>query len=425
MVHDFDRLDVRVRAGGPPRHAVLLCNPKSGGGKVEKFGLVELGHELGVETVMLEPGRDLESSHATPSRGVDCLGWPAVTVRKRWWRRSRSSIGPLRVCQRGDTQPLRTRPRCRPRRPRESMFAFRDAVERRVDYATVNERLFVNNVSLGVYTEIVQQESYRDAKRETTKALLPEMLNRHSEPFDLQFTTRDGEDVDGAIIVMVSNNPYVIGVSADNAERRRLDSGELGVFAVTTRTGSEAARLFAAAAIGQRKRNPFWKEFTATSFTVRSRSGTAFAGVDGEALQMPTPLQFHIHARGLTLLVPAGNLEAAELRRERDVSPGNLLGSLPATSRSAHLSRATRERRLDDRWRSEIECARTSELRRAALRWMCQGIEGAPANSPMAPNARYEQARAVRFVRTYRGVNARPSRPAGRAHAARRPAGQQ
>ena len=58
---------------------------------------------------------------------------------------------------------------------------------------------------------------------------------------------------------------------------------------------------------------------------VRSRSGKAFAGVDGEALQMPTPLQFHIHARGLTLLVPAGNLEAAERRRARDVSPGNLL----------------------------------------------------------------------------------------------------
>ena len=110
----------------------------------------------------------------------------------------------------------------------------------------MNDRFFVNNVSLGVYAKIVQEESYRDAKVETTKTLLPEMLGRQAEPFDLQFTTPDGEDVDGAILVMVSNNAYVIGASPDNAQRRHLDRGQLGVFAVTTSTGSEAARLFAA-----------------------------------------------------------------------------------------------------------------------------------------------------------------------------------
>ena len=115
---------------------------------------------------------------------------------------------------------------------------------------------------------------------------------------------------------MVSNNPYVIGASPDNAQRRRLDSGKLGVFAVTTSTGAEAARLFAATALGQRRRSTFWHEFTTTSFEVRSRSGDAFAGVDGEALDLPTPLRFEIHPRGLTLLVPAGNVETAE-RRQR------------------------------------------------------------------------------------------------------------
>ena len=83
--------------------------------------------------------------------------------------------------------------------PRQSMWAFRDAYERRVDYATVNGRFFVNNVSLGVYATIVQEDSYRDAKVDTTKTLLPEMLGAQAEPFDLQFTTPDGEQVDGAI----------------------------------------------------------------------------------------------------------------------------------------------------------------------------------------------------------------------------------
>ena len=134
----------------------------------------------------------------------------------------------------------------------------------------------------------------------------------------------------------------MIGTSPDNAQRRHLDRGELGVFAVNTSTGSEAARLFAAAAIGQRTRSRFWQEFTATEFEVRSRSGTAFAGVDGEALELPTPLRFRTHAGGLTLLVPKGNVEAAERRRARDVSIRNLVsvaaGHDPNRHRSDHDS---------------------------------------------------------------------------------------
>ena len=189
----------------------------------------------------------------------------------------------------------------------------------------MNGRLFVNNVSLGVYAQIVQQESYRDAKVETTKQLLPEMLGRQSEPFDLQFTTPSGQEVDGAILVMVSNNPYVIGATPDNAQRRHLDSGKLGAFAVTTRNGQRRRRAsLPLRRSGQRRRSAFWHEFTAETLEVKSRSGVAFAGVDGEALDLPTPLRFEIHPRGLTLLVPRDNVEVAEQRRAHDVAIGDL-----------------------------------------------------------------------------------------------------
>jgi diacylglycerol kinase family enzyme len=48
-----------------------------------------------------------------------------------------------------------------------ALEAFRNAVERRIDMAEVNDRLFLNNVSLGVYGDAVQQPSYRDAKLRT------------------------------------------------------------------------------------------------------------------------------------------------------------------------------------------------------------------------------------------------------------------
>jgi diacylglycerol kinase family enzyme len=326
MLHDIHQHNIRVRAAGRPAHPVLLCNPWSGGGKVEQFGLASLARDLGVETVMLDHGLDLEQlARDAVARGADCLGMAGGDGSQALVASIAVEHGLPFVCVSAGTRNHFALDLGLNRAdPRESMYAFRDAVVRKVDYATVNDRFFVNNVSLGVYAKIVQAESYRDAKVETTKSLLPEMLGRQAEPFDLQFTTPAGEEVDSAILIMVSNNPYVIGASPDNAQRRHLDRGHLGVFAVTTTTGAAAARLFAATALGQRGRSASWKEFTATEFEVRSRSGTAFAGIDGEALELPTPLRFRIHPRGLTLLVPEGNIESAEKRRSRDVRIGDL-----------------------------------------------------------------------------------------------------
>ena len=193
-------------------------------------------------------------------------------------------------------------------------------IERRIDYATVGDRLFVNNVSLGIYATIVQQEGYREAKSETTKALLPEMLGRTQEPFDLQFTDPGRGEVDGAFLIQVSNNPYVLGATLDASQRRRLDTGELGVVAISASTGAEAAQVFTLSALGQRRRSRHWHEFTAERFEVRSRSGKAYAGIDGEALELDTPLEFRIHPRGSP---PAGPRREPH-RRRAATGPGHL-----------------------------------------------------------------------------------------------------
>lgn len=310
-----------------PQHPVLICNPWSGGGKVEKFGLLERARELDVETVLLDHGLDLEQlARDAIAGGADCLGMAGGDGSQALVASIAIEHDIPFVCVTAGTRNHFALDLGLDREdPRGSMDAFHDAVERRIDYATVGDRLFVNNVSLGVYATIVQQDSYRDAKRETSRALLPEMLGSTAEPFDLQFTTPDGTEADGAFLIMVSNNPYVLGPSVDVSQRRSLETGELGVFAVNAASGAEAARLMARSAVGLRGRDPGWHEFTCESFEVRSRAGSAFAGVDGEALDMPTPLRFRIHPSGMRVLVPKSNLEVAARRRARNVSVGALL----------------------------------------------------------------------------------------------------
>jgi len=310
-----------------PQRPVLICNPWSGGGKVAKFGLVELAESLGVEVVMLDHGLDLEQlARDAVARGADCLAMAGGDGSQALVASIAIEHDLPFVCVSAGTRNHFALDLGIDREdPRKSLDAFRDGIERRIDYATVGDRLFVNNVSLGIYATIVQQPGYRDAKSETTKALLPDMLGRTQEPFDLQFTEPDGTDVDGAFLIQVSNNPYVLGVTLDASQRRRLDTGTLGVVAITAATGREAAQVVTLSAIGQRRRSQHWHEFATQRFEVRSRSGRAFAGIDGEALELETPLRFEIHPRGLRLLVPKENLTAAERRRARDVSGRDLI----------------------------------------------------------------------------------------------------
>ncbi len=304
----------------PPLHPVLLCNPWSGGGKVQRFDIEALARSLGVDTRMLDHGLDLAVLARTAiAEGADCLGMAGGDG-------SQALVASLAVehdlpfvCVSAGTRNHFALDLGLDRDdPRHSVYAFRDALERRVDYATVNDRFFVNNVSLGVYATIVQQPEYRDAKAHTTQQLLPALLGGQ-EPFDLQFVTPDGQEIDGAFLIMVSNNPYVLSASPDAAQRRSLDSGRLGVFAVSTRTGAQAAEVITLALTGRANVSPHAHVFDCEQFVVHSRSGTAFAGIDGEALELPTPLRFQIHPGGLRMLVPEGNAELSLRRRARDV----------------------------------------------------------------------------------------------------------
>ena len=113
-----------------------------------------------------------------------------------------------------------------------------------------------------------------------------------------------------------------------------MDSGKLGVFAVNARNGREAAEIVTRAMTGLSRHDRYFHEFTAETFEVRSRSGKAFAGIDGEALELETPLEFRIHPRALRMLVPPDVLVASEQRRARAYSPRALfavaLGRRPA-----------------------------------------------------------------------------------------------
>jgi hypothetical protein len=68
----------------PPRRPVLFINPRSGGGTAMRLSLADRAREMGIDSVVLEPGQDLASLVAAAvDGGADALGMAGVTGRRR------------------------------------------------------------------------------------------------------------------------------------------------------------------------------------------------------------------------------------------------------------------------------------------------------------------------------------------------------
>jgi diacylglycerol kinase family enzyme len=290
---------------GPARRGVLIVNPRSGGGKVERFDLAQRARERGVEPVVLRPGDELLAvARAAVEHGADVIGMaggdgsqglvasvamearlPFVCVPAGTRNHFALDLG----LDRDDVV--------------GALDAFGEAVERRVDLAAVGERVFVNNVSMGVYAKVVQSPEYRDAKRETTSRLLPELLGPGTDGFTLRFTGPHGREHQSAQIVLVSNNPYVLTALGGFGTRPRLDTGELGIATAEVRSSTDAAAMVAAEAAGRPQRYRGFREWTAPTFVVDSDEPIE-AAVDGEAVQLDPPLTFRSLPRALVVRLP-------------------------------------------------------------------------------------------------------------------------
>jgi diacylglycerol kinase family enzyme len=292
------------RAVPPAGHAVLLINPRSGGGKAQRVGLVAECRVRGIEPVVLRPGDDLVAlAEAAVAGGVDVIGMAGGDGSQALVAGVAARLGVAIVVvpagtrnhlamdlglDRGDVV--------------GALDACARAVERTVDLGDVNGRPFVNNVSLGLYAAIVRSPAYRDAKVDTTLNALPGLLGPGSQPFDLRFTDPAGQRHAGAHVVQVSNNAHGRTVGTF-ASRPRLDSGRLGVIALTLPEGPPSPAALAATASGAPDRVPGYLAWKPVTFEVDS-DGPVDAGIDGEALRLPPPLRFAIRPGALRVRLP-------------------------------------------------------------------------------------------------------------------------
>ena len=289
----------------PALRGVLIINPNSGGGKAERFNLPEEARKRGVEPLLLERGTDLrELARQAVADGADVIGMAGGDGSQALVATVAMQHDVAHVCVPAGTLNHFALDLGLDRDDVVgALDAFTNGIERRIDLASVNERIFVNNASLGVYAGVVQSNAYRDAKLRTWRRMLPEMLGPGPASIDLQFEGPDSSDWANAALVLVSNNPYQLSHVAGAGTRPRLDTGQLGVLAARIRGARDVAKLVTLGTVGQSKRFRGLREWSCPEFEVRSDASVA-VGLDGEALLLAPPLQFASLPGALRVRVP-------------------------------------------------------------------------------------------------------------------------
>lgn len=155
--------------------------------------------------------------------------------------------------------------------------------ERRVDVGRAGERRFLNNVSLGIYASLVHRREHHRRRRQALAGLRALWLSLRRRPG--LWATIDGEPVE-ARIVLVANNAYELSLFSIG-EREQLDQGRLYLY---------AAKGWLPSA---------WDERSGRRFTIDAKAEKLQAAVDGEPVELETPLELSVEPGALRVLVPS------------------------------------------------------------------------------------------------------------------------
>ncbi|NBM16014.1 diacylglycerol kinase family protein [Streptomyces sp. GC420] len=283
-----------------PRRPFLIMNPRSGDGKVVRFGLKEKAEALGAQVVLLDPDRPVDVAalaREAADAGADLLGVAGGDGTQALVAGVAAERGlPFLVISAGTRNHFAMDLGLDRENPAASLDALTDGVEVHVDLGFAAGRPFVNNASFGAYAAVVQSPAYRGEKVRTILELLPDLLTRQRGP---RLTVHAaGTTIEAPQAVLVSNNPYRTGDPAGLGLRERLDSGALGVLGVTVDNAAQAAGLL------RGRQAAGLTVLTAREVVVDADLPRIEVGIDGEALVLPVPVHCRIEPGALRVRVP-------------------------------------------------------------------------------------------------------------------------
>ncbi|HJS51398.1 MAG TPA: diacylglycerol kinase family protein [Pyrinomonadaceae bacterium] len=188
-----------------------------------------------------------------------------------------------------------------------------DGEEIAVDLGSINDQIFVNNSSIGLYPHVVKQremQQHRLGRNKWHAALWAGLKSVWVTPFIKVKAVIDGKEYEAKTpFVFIGNNSYEMDLY-DIGARKKMDGGKLCVYALTNGSRSGVFIMMAKTLTGRVKH---WKDFKmlhVDSITLVTKRKKIAVARDGEVGYVHTPLEYKIVPRALRVLVPKRTAEA-------------------------------------------------------------------------------------------------------------------
>jgi diacylglycerol kinase family enzyme len=289
--------------------AYLILNPAAGSAAALLRRLTGAARERGIRVRVLEPGEDARlAALAAADDGAESLavaggdgtvaGVAGVAVERGL---------PLVVVPTGTLNHFARDLGLDLARPLRALDAFAsDHHEQRVDIGRINGRPFINNVSLGVYAEMLGDPRYRGDKLRVAQTKLQAAFSNPQRRRALRITPPEEAPLESVVAVVVSNNPYEFARWDRFGQRHRLDTGTLQISVLDASTLDELERLLAGTLLGAIEFRPALRYWTSERLETGVLGEVVRAGVDGELITLEAPLRFSVDPGALRVLVPDG-----------------------------------------------------------------------------------------------------------------------
>ena len=189
---------------------------------------------------------------------------------------------------------------------REALDVALDGATAQVDAARANDRFFVNNVSLGLYPEMVARREERGRQYPRWKARLWAAYGT-LQKYPHVTVTLESEHHQMAVrthVLMVSNNRYDLSRIGIEAPRSTLEEGRLSVYWLPHLRRVALMRFLAHYLAGRVHETPGFRSFRTSRMKVHASKEHLRAGVDGELFTFQMPIVITIAPKSLLVKIP-------------------------------------------------------------------------------------------------------------------------
>jgi len=189
---------------------------------------------------------------------------------------------------------------------REALDVALSGATRQIDTARANDRFFVNNISMGLYPELVARREERGRDYPRWKARIYAVIaTLHKYPHvNVTVESEHHAEVIRTHLLMVSNNTYDLSRIGIEAPRATLEEGRLSVYWLPHLPRIALMRFLAHYLAGRVREAPGFRSFRTARMKVQSSKRHLDVGIDGELFRLATPLTITIVPRSLLVRVP-------------------------------------------------------------------------------------------------------------------------